>query len=232
MNDIPISERLKAVASLITPTHTLADIGSDHAYLPCYAFLEGRIKKGIAGEINVGPYRSALSTIEKYGLSEHITARLGDGLSVIEKDEADCITIAGMGGELIRRILEAGKDRLTDATRLILQPNVGEHQVRLWLMANDFTIDQEMILEEDGHIYEIIQAQKNDQPKTYSAKELMFGPILLQEKSDTFLKKWRAELKKRERVWQSLGQAVPSPEIAKRRFAIEKEIQWINEVTT
>jgi len=232
MNDIPISERLKAVASLITPTHTLADIGSDHAYLPCYAFLEGRIKKGIAGEINVGPYRSALSTIEKYGLSEHITARLGDGLSVIEKGEADCITIAGMGGELIRRILEAGKDRLTDATRLILQPNVGEHQVRLWLMANDFTIDQEMILEEDGHIYEIIQAQKNDQPKTYSAKELMFGPILLQEKSDIFLKKWRAELKKRERVWQSLGQAVPSPEIAKRRFAIEKEIQWINEVTT
>jgi len=60
----------------------------------------------------------------------------------------------------------------------------------------------------------------------------MFGPILLQEKSDIFLKKWRAELKKRERVWQSLGQAVPSPEIAKRRFAIEKEIQWINEVTT
>src|SRR4051794_18662460 len=126
MKDIPISKRLKTLAKYIPNGSIIADIGSDHAYLPCYAFLHGLIRSGIAGELNAGPLHSAQETIEKYGLSSNISARLGSGLTVIEKGEADVITIAGMGGELIRQILDMGKDRLTEQTKLILQPNVAE----------------------------------------------------------------------------------------------------------
>jgi len=230
MKDIPISKRLKTVASYIPKGSTLADIGSDHAYLPCYAYFKGLINKAVAGEVNEGPLRSARETIEKYGLSSHITARLGDGLSVIEKGEVNVITIAGMGGELIRHILENGKARLTGETKLILQPNVAESHVRTWLMDEGWTIAEEVILEEDGHIYEIIAADQLEKKAAYSEFELMFGPKLLHQKNDVFLKKWQSELKKRERVLQSLRHASPDNNVAERKNAIEAEMNRIKEV--
>lgn len=230
MKEIPISKRLKTLAGFIPKGSVLADIGSDHAYLPCYAFMAGIIKNAIAGEVNKGPLNSAIETIEKYYLSLHISARLGSGLSVLEKGEADVVTIAGMGGELIRQILIDGKDRLTDQTKLILQPNVAENRVRAWLLAEGWTISSETILEEDSHIYEIIAAERRGQNPSLTEDEILFGPILLKTKGETFLKKWRSELRKRERVLQSLQNAAHESDVEGRKRSIIEEMNRIREV--
>ncbi|MGV3488777.1 MAG: tRNA (adenine(22)-N(1))-methyltransferase [Tuberibacillus sp.] len=230
MKDIPLSMRLKTVADYIPKGSILADIGSDHAYLPCYAYLNGLIKKAVAGEVNEGPLRSARETIEKYGLASHISARLGDGLSVIEKGEVNVVTICGMGGELIKHILESGKDRLTEDTLLILQPNVAERHVRAWLMNEGWTIVDEVIMEEDSHIYEIIVGERRRDSHRLTDVELMFGPKLIHNINKTFIKKWQSELKKRERVIHSLRSASPETNVEERRQAIEAEMNMIKEV--
>jgi tRNA (adenine22-N1)-methyltransferase len=230
LKDIPISNRLKTLAQYIPKGSVLADIGSDHAYLPCYAYMKGIIEKGIAGEVNAGPLASAKETIEKYGLNLHISARLGSGLTVLEKGEATAVTIAGMGGELISHILTEGKDRLTDQTKLILQPNVAEDRVRAWLLNEGWTITNEKIIEEDGHIYEMIIAEKFDNNPTLTEKELMFGPFLLKQKGEPFYKKWESELKKRERILQSLEHASTDNNIEARKQDIIDEVNKIKEV--
>ncbi|HWL13141.1 MAG TPA: class I SAM-dependent methyltransferase, partial [Ureibacillus sp.] len=97
MNAQKLSKRLETVASFVPTGAVVADIGSDHAYLPCYLVHNGIVKKAIAGEVVKGPYDSALKQVKLEGLEEHITVRLADGLKAIEeRDKVDTITIAGM----------------------------------------------------------------------------------------------------------------------------------------
>ncbi|MCQ4503552.1 tRNA (adenine(22)-N(1))-methyltransferase TrmK, partial [Vibrio parahaemolyticus] len=117
----------------------------------------------VAGEVVKGPYESAKKQVQKNGLEKRIVVRLANGLDAIEPtDQINAITIAGMGGALIRDILEAGakQHRLTGKERLILQPNIGEQAVRKWLQDNHYQIIAEEILEENKKIYEIIVAEK------------------------------------------------------------------------
>lgn len=204
MHPIKLSERLKRLAAWIPNGSILADIGSDHAYLPTYAIQEGKIIRAIAGEVNQGPYESALETVETIGLSESIDVRKGDGLQVLTKGEAQTIIVAGMGGSLIRSILDKDKDRLTASTTLILQPNNGEETLRDWLFREHWEIKNEYIIEEDGHIYEAMLAQKTDQPLKFSPEDRLFGPYLRQEKNAIFIKKWKRELEKWERIYEGI----------------------------
>ncbi|MDR0691263.1 MAG: class I SAM-dependent methyltransferase, partial [Streptococcaceae bacterium] len=158
MNEIQLSNRLKKVASYIPEGARLADIGSDHAYLPIFCMLTGKISYAIAGELVEAPFEKALAQVDKNGLKSCLEVRLANGLeAVFLDDEIDVITIAGMGGTLISEILEHGlqKKRLSGKERLILQPNIGENSVRNWLMNNDYQISAEAIVEENEKIYEI-----------------------------------------------------------------------------
>ena len=130
-----LSARLACVASLVPAGARVADIGSDHAYLPAALVLDGKIDFAIAGEVVKGPYENAVREIKDHQLEGQVIPRLADGLAAIEPaDKVDTITIAGMGGSLIASILEKGKDKLTEIKRLVLQPNVGESQLREWLI--------------------------------------------------------------------------------------------------
>lgn len=219
-----LSRRLEAVASYVPQGARLADVGSDHAYLPLFLVEQGRIDFAVAGEVVQGPYQSALQNVEQADQSGKISVRLANGLAAVElDDQVSTVTIAGMGGRLIAEILEAGKDKLVSVERLVLQPNNREDDVRRWLVAHDFQLVAEEILEENDKIYEILVAEKGNVDLT--ADQLRFGPYLLEEQSATFQKKWLKELDK---LTYALEQ-VPLERQADRS-AISQKIQQIQEV--
>ncbi|HFI0481090.1 TPA: tRNA (adenine(22)-N(1))-methyltransferase TrmK [Streptococcus suis] len=219
-----LSRRLEAVASYVPQGARLADVGSDHAYLPLFLVEQGRIDFAIAGEVVQGPYQSALQNVEQTGQTDKIAVRLANGLAAVElADQVTTVTIAGMGGRLIAEILEDGKDKLGSVKRLVLQPNNREDDVRHWLVEHDFQLVAEEILEENDKIYEILVAEKGNVDLT--ADQLRFGPYLLEEQSATFQKKWLKELDK---LTYALEQ-VPLERQADRS-AISQKIQQIQEV--
>lgn len=207
-----LSARLACVASLVPAGARVADIGSDHAYLPAALVLDGKINFAIAGEVVKGPYENAVHEIKDHQLEGQVIPRLADGLAAIEPaDKVDTITIAGMGGSLIASILEKGKNKLTEIKRLVLQPNVGESQLREWLMNNHYQIMTEKIIEEDNHIYEIIVAEPSVVPFRYSKYELDFGPFLLENKGPIFKKKWQEYLQREAHVIDQMQKAQQPP---------------------
>lgn len=207
-----LSARLVCVASLVPAGARVADIGSDHAYLPAALVLDGKIDFAIAGEVVKGPYENAVREIKDHQLEGQVIPRLADGLAAIEPaDKVDTITIAGMGGSLIASILEKDKNKLTGIKRLVLQPNVGESQLREWLMNNYYQIMNEKIIEEDNHIYEIIVAEPSVVPFRYSKYELDFGPFLLENKGPVFRKKWQEYLQREAHVIDQMQKAQQPP---------------------
>ena len=207
-----LSARLAGVASLVPAGARVADIGSDHAYLPAALVLDGKIDFAIAGEVVKGPYENAVREIKDHQLEGQVIPRLADGLAAIEPaDKVDTITIAGMGGSLIDSILEKDKNKLTGIKRLVLQPNVGESQLREWLMNNYYQIMNEKIIEEDNHIYEIIVAEPSVVPFRYSKYELDFGPFLLENKGPVFRKKWQEYLQREAHVIDQMQKAQQPP---------------------
>lgn len=231
MNHEKLSRRLAIVADYVPLNSRLADIGSDHAYLPSYLAIQKKIEYAVAGEVVQGPYDSAVQQINGLELNELIQVRLGDGLDVIQPDDRiNVITICGMGGGLIRDILTRGKNnhKLSGNELLVLQPNIGESLVRKWLSAEHYEIISEKIIEEDDKIYEIIVALPNIDARPLDSREMLFGPELLQAKNDIFYKKWQAELKTKEYILTQLNQAkqTDSDKVNK----INQEIKLIKEV--
>src|SRR5699024_6544599 len=125
-----LNQRLTAVSKYITGD-VLADIGSDHAYLPIYAIENELCTSAIAGEVVKGPYQAALDNVKKYSMQNRIDVKLGDGLNVLEKtNNVNTITICGMGGPLIAEILQNGKEKLMNQPRLALQSNIQTSTLR------------------------------------------------------------------------------------------------------
>ncbi|MDQ0175214.1 tRNA (adenine(22)-N(1))-methyltransferase [Bacillus chungangensis] len=231
MNSEHLSKRLACVASFVPKGSVLADIGSDHAYLPCFLVKAGMIQAAIAGEVAKGPYTSAYNEVRRLQLEKHISVRMGDGLAVLEKDEGvSCITIAGMGGALITSILEKGEQKLANVTRLVLQPNVGAQHVRKWLIDHDWLIIGEAILEEDNCIYEIIGAEKDGKSEAeLNEAELLMGPFLLKDKHPVFINKWTEECRHWQQILARLQEAKATPEIEMKKQTLLKKIQLVEE---
>lgn len=233
MNTDKLSARLAAVAKYVPSGARVADIGSDHAYLPCFLAKNKGISFGIAGEVAVGPFQLAERNVLAEGLTDIISVRMGDGLEVIEDGEVDCITIAGMGGALIASILENGKEKLTSVKRLVLQPNINAISIRQWFIENHWELIAEEILEEDGKIYEILIGEKGDPYKPYNKNQdlgLLVGPFLVEELDDTFKKKWTAELNNWKRIYKALENAAQSPETEDKKREIIGKIKLVQEV--
>ncbi|WP_318615051.1 tRNA (adenine(22)-N(1))-methyltransferase TrmK [Sporosarcina sp. YIM B06819] len=229
MNTERLSTRLATVASFVETGAVVADIGSDHAYLPCFLVHNGTVQKAVAGEVVKGPYESAVRNVRREGLSSAVTVRLANGLFAIEEGDAvDTVTIAGMGGPLIATILESGKNRLRGVKRIIAQPNIYAKAIREWAVANDWIIYNEAILKEDGKIYEIIVLERGT--ATYDELQLLVGPFLLQSKSAVFLEKWERELSEWQRVLSSLQQAEQTEAIQARKQELLTHIDFVGKV--
>ena len=167
---LELTPRLKIIADSINIAETVADIGSDHAYLPIYLVLNKKVKKVIASDINNGPVKLSQKRIRVYGAESNIEVRKGNGLAVLGVGEAEVIVIAGMGGILIEEILTRDTKIATAAKTLILQPMRDSDRVRKWLQQNNFRIIEEELVREEHKIYEIIWAEYSNENvnRTYS----------------------------------------------------------------
>ncbi len=239
---ITVSKRLHTIASFVPEHSRVADIGSDHAYLPVYLVQSGKVSKAIAGELNEGPWKVAKQHVAQQRLSDRIDVRRGDGLSVLRSSEADVVCVAGMGGTLITQILEEGQDKLGGIKRLILQPNVGGKAVRRWLFDHDWHIIEEEMIEEDDHIYEILVAEKGDGSEPYRELTsddcplsidllLELGPILWKKKHPLLRKKWEEELDKLYHIREQIKQGRSDPaSLEARRREMDLKIEELEEV--
>lgn len=229
MNENTLSMRLERVAAQVPAGARLADIGSDHGYLPVALLRRGAIECAVAGEVALTPFRAAERTVRENGLEARMTVRLANGLEAIKPgDGITAISFCGMGGETIRDILDHGKAHLTGRERLIMQPNGGEQPLRQWLMENDYRILFEDVLRENRFDYEIIVAERGG-PVTYTAEELYFGPLLMQVRSSAFLAKWQRRFKQKEKTLNQLARArqkVPDTHVQ----TLTREVRWITEL--
>ncbi len=223
MNEHTLSLRLERVAANVPVGARLADIGSDHGYLPVALMRRGLIAAAVAGEVATTPFHAAQRSVRDNGLEARIAVRLADGLAAITaQDGITAISICGMGGETIRDILDSGKTHLSGEERLILQPNGGEQPLRQWLMENGYSILHEELLRENRFYYEIIVAERAA-PVHYTAEQLYFGPLQMQTRSPVFLAKWQRLLRLKHKTLAGLEQAPPA-----KVQAITEQISWIS----
>lgn len=153
-----LNGRLLAIANAVPRSGRVADIGTDHGYVPLYLIQKDFIESAIAADISQGSLKKAEMLVSEYNLEDRMETRLGSGLSVLTPEEVDTIIIAGMGGLLIRDILMGDETVARSATTLILQPMVAQDLLRRWLVNNCYTIKDEELVKEDQRIYEIIIA--------------------------------------------------------------------------
>lgn len=167
-----LSPRLAAIAAQVPSGARLADIGTDHAYLPTALLLEGAIPSAVASDVNEGPLERGRLTARQAGVEDRIQFRLCDGLAGLDRDQADTVVIAGMGGELIARILSAAP--WTREVLLLLQPMTAQPELRRWLTENGYRIEKETLAREGEKLY-VVLTVRSGQDTPYTLAELWAG---------------------------------------------------------
>lgn len=159
---IELSPRLKVIADCVIGVNTMADIGTDHGYLPVVLVEKKILLKAIACDVNEKPLEKAKKVIKDYGFDKNIETRLGSGLSVLNPGEVEAIVMAGMGGLLIRDLLEKELVVAVAAKKLILQPMNNQPVVRQYLETHGFKIMHEDLAQEGDRVYEIIVVEPGE----------------------------------------------------------------------
>lgn len=160
---ISLSERLDRIAGFVRQGDRVADIGTDHGYIPIYLKKKGISSYLVAGDINFGPLEKMEENLEKHlgADREGIHMRQGSGLEVIQPWEVDTVVIAGMGGLLMEEILDADPEKTRSVGRFILQPRNAQDKLRRWLLEQGFRIVDEALVREGRFVWEIICAEPN-----------------------------------------------------------------------
>ncbi len=226
-----LSERLKVVADCVLKCDTMADIGTDHAYIPIYLVKNNIVKKAIAADISEGSCKKARLNVNSNHLYEKVDVRCGNGLEVIEKNEViDCIVIAGMGGLMAINVLESNTYAVSKAKRLILQPQKDIGKVREYIDSIGFKIIDEKMLKENGKYYNVIVAEKGKE--SYSKIEFLFGKRLIEEKSPILKEYILFEQNKLVKILKNMEKNNKCDDSSyKRLFELEKDyeevLKWI-----
>jgi len=151
-----LSKRLGVIASFVPEGSHVADVGTDHGYIPIHLVQEGIAKSAIAMDVRKGPLLRAQTHIKEAGLEDLVEVRLSDGLLKLEKNQSDCVVIAGMGGELIIHILEEGRHLWDSISYWVLSPHSELYKVRKFLIEHEFSIRRETMIKEDGKYYSVM----------------------------------------------------------------------------
>lgn len=226
---------MKAVAAMVTSNGILADVGTDHGYVPIALVQRQKIPGAIAMDINKGPLTRAKENIAAAHLEEYIQTRLSDGVEELEPGEADSILIAGMGGELIIHILSEGEKVCKKASELILQPQSDIRKVREYLREHQYKIVDEDMVCEDGKYYPMMRAinveedcfwgKVNEETKVACD---IYGQLLLRNGNQVLRRFLVRQHRQLTQIIQTL-QAQPQSEAIDQRIAQVREELHYNE---
>lgn len=222
-----LSKRLQAVADLVTAGLRVADVGTDHGYVPIYLVENKKSPSAIAMDINKGPLKKAEENIALHGLGDYIETRLSDGVCKLKDGEADSIIIAGMGGGLVIKIMQAA-ERLQDTVKeWVLQPQSELWKVRQYLAESGYRIVEEDMVLDEGKFYPMMKVKK-EQPEEYNFTELCYGKLLLQKKHPVLKQFLDRELQIKEEILEKLD-TVNSESGAGRKEEVKKEIEIVKD---
>lgn len=247
-----LSCRLQAVASLVTAGYRVADIGTDHAYIPIYLIQEGLASAAIAMDINRGPLKKAEEHVTASGMKEKIELRLSDGFEKLKPSEAEAAILAGMGGPLMIRILKAYPEVTLSMRELVLQPQSEIAKVRAFLLEEGFFFIQEDMVKDDGKYYPMMkvappghggychQPESGDQNHVaYEAQgrigencdpwketEVRYGKLLLEMKHPVLREYLNREYRIRQKILSGLEEK-GGEKIRQRRIELKEEMGYI-----
>ena len=211
-----LSKRLYAVASLVTEGASVADIGTDHGYVPIYLMKNKIASKVIALDINKGPLERARMHVIGHGLKGQIETRLSDGLKNVKPGEVDTMIAAGMGGGLVIKILNDSREVVDQLTYCILQPQSEIAKVRKYLAKNQLKIVDEDMVEEDGKFYPMMKVVHGE-PEKYEEYEYIYGKKLLEKKHIVLEKYLLREQCSKQSILEQLRVRLENSERARQR---------------
>ncbi|MBQ4578023.1 MAG: SAM-dependent methyltransferase [Clostridia bacterium] len=151
-----LTPRLNLAAAFCLPCKSVIDVGCDHAYL-CIHLVEQGAERAFASDIRPGPLAAAKEHIAACGMSDRVRAVLCPGLEAFGPEDADTVSVCGMGGEMIASILEAAPWTAKGSHKLVLQPMTNGHKLRQWLADNGYAIEKEALAREGDRIYVVMQ---------------------------------------------------------------------------
>lgn len=226
-----LSKRMYAVASLVTTGNRIADIGTDHAYIPIFLIQEQRIPSAIAMDVNEGPLMRAEEHIREYALEDRIETRLSDGFRKLKVGEADSAIIAGMGGNLVMRILKEHWNITCSLKECVLQPQSEIAKVRAFLLEEGFLfIEEDMVLDDEKYypMMKVVPLSQKRNTESWTETQLRFGKLLL-EKQHPVLYQY---LQREERIHRQILKSLESKDgerIEQRKKELEEELLHIRE---
>ncbi len=191
------NNRIAAIAGMVKPGGTVADIGSDHAGLALYLLEKGMATAMIISDVNTGPFNRSLQTAKASIFNDKIGVRQGDGLRVLKTGEVDTVIIAGMGGDTIVQILDHDVDKSRSFRQFVIQPMSRPQAVRKFLAAQGWTLLDEKIVQEKGRLFVIVNTRPGEEPYQLSPLEMDIGPLILQDFAAPLVKRYLySQLKK------------------------------------
>ncbi len=223
-----LTPRLMQLANLVTPCKMVADIGTEHAYLPVYLCMNRKAEFAIASDIRKGPLSRAEATVHRYHMEERISTRLGNGADPLSAGEADCIIIAGMGGLMIADILKDNLRVFRKAKQILLQPMSSVPELRSLLYESGYTILSETLAKEGQKLYHILSVTAEKEPDSPTALEFFFGRNLLKDRPEHFDEYIRKQKRKLTRMAEGLKKS-ESVDAALRLIEIQTLLSILKE---
>ncbi len=202
---INLSPRLSAAASLIKGGGIIADIGTDHGYLPIYLIQSGKIEKAIAADIGKMPLENARKSVVQYGLADKIELRLSDGLNSFKENEVDEIVFAGMGGTLIAEKLKEAPWIKNNKLHFVFQPQSRAADLREFLFSNGFEIGEEIATHEGNRFYIAFDAFYTGEFREFTVADCFLGKLPKTEDAKIHIKKQFNRLQKRYDAMKEIG---------------------------
>ena len=222
-----LSKRLYAVASLVTEGASVADIGTDHGYIPIYLLEHGISEHVIAMDINKGPLERAKAHINESGHAKRIETRLSDGFEALSEGEVETVIAAGMGGGLVIKILGDHPWKTKSIKEFILQPQSEIAKVRKYLYENGFTVVMEDMVEEDGKYYPMMKAVHGIS-EAYTETEYRYGKQLLEKRHPILLAYLKKEKEIKSRILEQLS-SQNGLHVEERIVQLQTDLKWIDE---